>query len=448
MQAVPPLRQPVSERDLRSEPIENQLEKTLGGAPRQATVENLLEELVKIPKTDGAAVGLARSDVLVCVAAGGSCGPKIGTRCSRNEGLTGLCFTSGRVQLCNDAEKDDAADAVACRQIGVKSVLAIPLRRDCRPVGVLELLSSEPNAFNWKTIRALIRLRRTFEAVALEPIMETYGEHSLGELRDLAATSIAHQNDLQHLIEAVWFTQQRTSLFSTALAFTAVAEHTQPRIAVWEDISGKPSSEKVIAPPAPQFLMQEPHFGSNSRAIFWSSIAVLALILCLLVAHESSEYSSVTALSTPQAIQRSGHPSQGAQTQVPTTSVPTHLHTSPNERSPLREGSDASADQTQAGDQIGGAEFEARTVEWLKKAANLGDYRAQNMLSNLYFKGIGVRRDLVRAYTWAAIAAHETGVGNEHLVALRQQMTQRQLQAAERRIDYWFSLRNIALTKA
>ena len=51
---------------------------------------------------------------------------------------------------------------------------------------------------------------------------------------------------------------------------------------------------------------------------------------------------------------------------------------------------------------IGVPHDERKAVVWFKRAANHGDIRAQSALSDLYLNGRGVPRDYVRAYTWAS----------------------------------------------
>jgi TPR repeat protein len=88
---------------------------------------------------------------------------------------------------------------------------------------------------------------------------------------------------------------------------------------------------------------------------------------------------------------------------------------------------------------IGEVKGETKAARWFKKAANSGDVRAQIALSDLYFAGVGVQRDYVRAYTWANIAAHSGQVENERLKNLRQRMTTAQFEDANRRTAAWFA---------
>ena len=50
--------------------------------------------------------------------------------------------------LCSDAESNPRVDWATCRRMGVRSILAAPLRHFQRTLGVFEVLSSTPNAFD------------------------------------------------------------------------------------------------------------------------------------------------------------------------------------------------------------------------------------------------------------------------------------------------------------
>jgi len=78
------------------------------------------------------------------------------------------------------------------------------------------------------------------------------------------------------------------------------------------------------------------------------------------------------------------------------------------------------------------------------RSANLGDPRAQAVLSDLYFRGVGLQRDYVRAYTWARIAADQLGGQDERLAFLRQRMTRSELEDANRRVQTWFHAQGVS----
>ena len=50
--------------------------------------------------------------------------------------------------ICPDTESNSRVDLAACRHLGVRSLLVAPLRHWQRTLGVFEVLSSAPNAFD------------------------------------------------------------------------------------------------------------------------------------------------------------------------------------------------------------------------------------------------------------------------------------------------------------
>jgi len=55
---------------------------------------------------------------------------------------------TGEVLLCHDAESNPRVDWATCRRMGVRSILVAPLRHFRRTLGVFEVLSSAPHAFD------------------------------------------------------------------------------------------------------------------------------------------------------------------------------------------------------------------------------------------------------------------------------------------------------------
>jgi GAF domain-containing protein len=96
----------------------------------------------------GAAIALRRGNEIVCRARTGRTAPDVGVRLQTDRGLSAECVRSGEVMLCNDAETNPRVDWATCRGMGVRSILAAPLRHFQRTLGVFEVLSSTPNAFD------------------------------------------------------------------------------------------------------------------------------------------------------------------------------------------------------------------------------------------------------------------------------------------------------------
>ena len=123
----------------------------------------------------GAAIALRKGSEIVCRARTGRTAPDLGVRLQTDTGLSADCVRSGEVVLCNDAESNPRVDWLSCRRLGVRSgevvlcndaesnprvdwlscrrlgarsILVAPLRHYRRTLGVFEVLSSRPNAFD------------------------------------------------------------------------------------------------------------------------------------------------------------------------------------------------------------------------------------------------------------------------------------------------------------
>ena len=77
----------------------------------------------------GAAIALRKGDEVICRARAGRTAPDLGVRLQANSGISARCLRHGEVVLCNDAEDNPEVDLASCRRLGVRSILAAPLRR-------------------------------------------------------------------------------------------------------------------------------------------------------------------------------------------------------------------------------------------------------------------------------------------------------------------------------
>lgn len=120
----------------------------------QELLSFVLEQAMLSTNATGAAIALSDGKELVCWAAQGTA-PDVGVRLNLRLGFSGLCVQKSRVLLCDDAERDPRVDRIACRQLGVRSIIAVPLLNRGKLVGVLEVLSRIAHAFDDNDIRQL-----------------------------------------------------------------------------------------------------------------------------------------------------------------------------------------------------------------------------------------------------------------------------------------------------
>ncbi|MGB6383779.1 MAG: GAF domain-containing protein [Terriglobales bacterium] len=108
----------------------------------------IAEKAQALTGATGAAIALRRGNEIVCRARTGRTAPDIGVRLQTDSGLSAECVRTGEVLLCNDAESNPRVDWATCRGMGVRSILVAPLRHFRRTLGVFEVLSSTPHAFD------------------------------------------------------------------------------------------------------------------------------------------------------------------------------------------------------------------------------------------------------------------------------------------------------------
>ncbi len=108
----------------------------------------IAEKAQALTGATGAAIALRRGNEIVCRARTGRTAPDIGVRLQTDSGLSAECVRTGEVLLCHDAESNPRVDWATCRGMGVRSILVAPLRHFRRTLGVFEVLSSTPHAFD------------------------------------------------------------------------------------------------------------------------------------------------------------------------------------------------------------------------------------------------------------------------------------------------------------
>src|SRR5271165_6776072 len=113
------------------------------------------ERAVAITGADGLAIALAENNEIVLRAAAGMIRPDVGARIDRDSAFTGACFRSAQVVSCHDTETDARVNLTACRRLGARSMIAVPLCGRRRVIGLLEAFSAEPYGFNDSDVRNL-----------------------------------------------------------------------------------------------------------------------------------------------------------------------------------------------------------------------------------------------------------------------------------------------------
>jgi hypothetical protein len=143
-----------------------------------AALQLLAERAQYITGATGAAIALRRgehSDML-CRASAGTNAPELGALLSMEYGLSGESVRTRQTLLCDDAENDPRVNREGCRQLGIASVVVMPIVSEQQVLGVFELFSGTPRAFEPRDISALLRLSEMVEtavkhAVAAQSVL-------------------------------------------------------------------------------------------------------------------------------------------------------------------------------------------------------------------------------------------------------------------------------------
>lgn len=108
----------------------------------------VVERTLQLVRADGAAIELAEGSDMVYRATAGTAKGHIGLRLKMDASMSGLCVRTSKALRCDDSETDPRADREACRQVGLRSMIVMPLRYKEATVGVLKAMASVPGHFS------------------------------------------------------------------------------------------------------------------------------------------------------------------------------------------------------------------------------------------------------------------------------------------------------------
>jgi len=130
-----------------------------------AALQLLAERGQYITGASGAAIALRRGEHndMLCRASAGSNAPELGALLSMEYGLSGESVRTRQTLRCDDAESDPRVNREGCRQLGIASVVVMPIVSEEQVLGVFELFSGKPRAFEPRDISALQRLSEMVE---------------------------------------------------------------------------------------------------------------------------------------------------------------------------------------------------------------------------------------------------------------------------------------------
>lgn len=203
------------------------------------------ERAIAITGADGLAIALAENNEIVLRASAGTVRPDVGARIDRDSAFSGVCFNSAQIVNCDDTELDPRVNLEACRKLGARSMVAVPLCGRRRVIGVLEAFSSWPFGFNDSDIRSLSLL-----AELVLGAMRPEDEDRFALSAEAAASKLASKG-----VAAVAPTKAATPpAVGTAVIAKPMEAAPQPTPAPPPSATAKPGSPAVVPVITPTVL--------------------------------------------------------------------------------------------------------------------------------------------------------------------------------------------------
>ena len=142
--------------------------------PADLALDGVLQEIVRHARlatsATGAFIGLVRESKIVCQALSGSNASEFVAYLNRDRRMFDSCLRTSSLQLCRDSEASEGLDGRACRHLGARSVVLVPIPDETgERLGIFGVLSPQVDAFSNANIAALQSLSRRI-ADALEQV--------------------------------------------------------------------------------------------------------------------------------------------------------------------------------------------------------------------------------------------------------------------------------------
>jgi len=148
------------------------------------------ERAIAITGADGLGIALAENSEIVLRASAGAIKPDVGQRIQRDSAFSGACFRTAQIIRCDDTETDDRVNLTACRRLGARSMVAVPLCGRRRVIGLLEAFSAEPFGFNDSDVNSLELLAELILGALKPEDEDRFAESAEVAEKELAAPAI------------------------------------------------------------------------------------------------------------------------------------------------------------------------------------------------------------------------------------------------------------------
>jgi putative methionine-R-sulfoxide reductase with GAF domain len=405
----------------------------------EAELQAIAERALSLTRATGAAIALAADNdsEMICVASAGDDAPPVRSRLQVGSGFSGECVRTGRSLRCDDSETDDRVDRAGCKSLGIRSLVAVPIRQGSKVIGLLEVFSPQPYVFNADDIGSLQQLTGS-----ILPTIQ--GEKAQAEK--------AHPEKVQPVNTQPEKTQAADANVSSPMrptprTPTRPARTEKPPAAKAAIVDtprpvapAKPTSEPISIPPAvTQPSPARSKQPTVAKALFVAAIGTFIFALLWLIAPWVSSTMRSTG-RTPARAQAA--PPVSKSPALPANGLPANVTDLASLRKVAEQG-DPAAQFSLGARYATGEEVKqdySEAVRWFTKAAEQGHILAQATLGAYYWAGRGVPQDLTKAYYWSVLAQAGGDQASKYRVAvLASRMSRSQVLAAQQQANDWLS---------
>lgn len=115
----------------------------------------VVEQALDLTRAEAAVVELPDGDDMIYRATAGTADEHLHLRIPRDGSISGQALAEQAILICRDSESDPRVDREACRRVGARSMIVVPLWDGRRAAGVLKVYSSGPDAFDPRAAQLL-----------------------------------------------------------------------------------------------------------------------------------------------------------------------------------------------------------------------------------------------------------------------------------------------------
>lgn len=369
------------------------------GSDLKSALRLIAERAQTLSGATGAAIALADADpnFMVCRASSGPDSPPLGVRLEVGSGFSGECVKKGTLLRCDDTEVDDRVNRENCRALGIRSILAMPVRAGTESVGLIEIFSPLPDRFTTAEGTLLERLAEMMLAsanrAAIAANLPPLGPPPEAPFTPKGSVLFAAADQEEHRQaeekKSAGITLPRSHLILLYCAAAAISLGLGTGLAPWIQSEALPRLAAKFHTRDPQL----PTVLASSRAPASPTISP-----------------AIETATIPQLRQMAQDGSPDAQNAL-------GLRYATGEGVVLNE---------------------SEAVRWFTQAAEQGNVAAQSKLGSIYYSGRGVRQDAREAYFWIVVARSGGDAASKALAPfVGALLTHSQASAIELDADQW-----------